>query len=108
MHKKETTINIHKEILKQLNYAAEKTGKSRSEIIVLLCKKMMADREKIEMDRRVKNQPRDVKENWHKLHITVSSYEYEYLLDMRKFFQNKLKHIVLNGLQKRVICRLRV
>ena len=94
MHKTETTINIHKEILKQLNYAAEKTGKSRSQIIMLICKKMMADEEKLEINRRVRNQTRDNKENWHRLHIVVYGYEYEYLLDMKKMFKVSVSFIV--------------
>ena len=84
----ETTVHIHSRILEMLNKRAEITGKSRTFIIKLLMQRVMSDNQKmIKSYSRVKYQERDVKENWHRLHVSMNEYEYEYYLDMRKFYK---------------------
>ena len=49
---------------------------------------------------RVKYQKRDAKENWHRLHIVMNEYEYEYYFDMRKFFKMSVSFILAYGVVK--------
>lgn len=84
----ETTVHMHKEILERLDRGAEITGKSRAVIIKHLMQKMMNNNQKmLKSCSRIQYQKRDVKENWHRLHIIFNEYEYEYSLDMRKFYK---------------------
>ena len=91
----ETTIYVHKRILEMLNKRAEITGKSRTFIIKLLMQRVMSDNQKmIKSYSRIKYQERDVKENWHRFHVSMNEYEYEYYLDMRKFFKMSVSFIL--------------
>ena len=91
----ETTLHVHKSILERLNRVAETTGRSSSFIIKLLFQNMMADNQRmIKTNSRVKYQERDSKENWQRIHIVLNEYEYEYCLDMRKFFKMSVSFIL--------------
>ena len=91
----ETTIYVHKRILEILNKRAEITGKSRTFIIKLLMQRVMSDNQKmIKSYSRIKYQARDAKENWHRLHVGMNEYEYEYYLDMRKFYKMSVSFIL--------------
>jgi len=97
----ETTIQIHKSILKRLNTTAEITGKSRTNLVAYLMQRVMNNNhKKLKFFSRVKYQARDIKENWHKLHITLNEYEYEYFLDMRKFFKMSVSYILAYAVRK--------
>jgi hypothetical protein len=43
---------------------------------------------------RVKYQNRDEEKNWHRIHIVLNEHEYEYYLDMRKFFKMSVSYIL--------------
>ena len=91
----ESTIYVNKSILDILNKGALITGRSRSCIIKILMQRVMRDNQKlIKSYSRIKYQKRDLKENWHRLHIVLNEYEYEYYLDMRKFFKMSVSFIL--------------
>lgn len=91
----ETTINIHKNIMKMLDKGTETTRKSRTFIIKSLMQRMMSDNQKmLKSYSRIKYQRRDEKENWQQLHLILNEYEYEYYLDMRKLFKMSVSFIL--------------
>ena len=91
----ESTIHVHKRILEMLNKSAETTGRTRTFIIKLLMQRVMSDNKKmVKSHSRIRYQVRDVKENWHNLHICMNEYEYEYYLDMRKFYKMSVSFIL--------------
>lgn len=84
----ESTLHVHHSILKKLERGAEVSGISRAFIIQKLMQRLMKDnRNMIKSNSRIQYQERDVKANWRILHIVVNEYEYEYYLDMRKFYK---------------------
>jgi hypothetical protein len=90
-----TTLHVHKSILETLNKRAEVTGRTRTFIIKLLMQRVMNNSQKmIKSYSRIQYQGRDVKLNWHRLHISVNEYEYEYYLDMRKFYKMSVSFIL--------------
>ena len=63
--------------------------------------RVMSDNQKmLKSCSRVKYQERDVKENWHRLHIIMNEYEYEYYFDMRKFFKMSVSFILAYAVMK--------
>ena len=91
----ETTIYINKIILKELSNASEKTGKSRNSIIILLLRRATEDScQLMKSNSTVKYQEHDPIKNWHRLHIQLKEDEYEYCLDMRKFYKMSVSFIV--------------
>ncbi len=91
----ETTIYIHKNTLEMLDRGAARTGRTRTFIMKLLMQRIMRDNQKmLQSHSRVKYQARDAKENWHRLHMVMNEYEYEYYLDMRKFFKMSVSLIL--------------
>jgi hypothetical protein len=91
----DTTMHVHKNILDMLNEGAEKTGKNITSIIKLLMQRVMKDNQQmIKTNSRIKYQMRDEKEKWHRIHIVLNEYEYEYYLDLRKFFKMSVSFIL--------------
>ena len=91
----DTTLHINKRILEMINEYAEKTNISMASVIKLLIQKVMHDnRSMIKTYSRVQYQERDLKENWYRIHIVLNEYEYEYYLDLRKFFKMSVSFIL--------------
>lgn len=91
----ESTLYVNKSILEMLDKGSEKIGRTRIYIIKLLMQRVMRDNQKLlQSYSRVKYQERDQKENWHRLHIILNEYEYEYYLDMRKFYKMSVSLIL--------------
>lgn len=91
----ETTLYVHKSILNKLVEGAAATRKSINSIIKLLVQRIMRDNQRmIKKNSRIKYQERDLKENWHRLHIILNEYEYEYCLDLRKFLKMSVSFIL--------------
>ena len=83
-----STIHVHKKIMEMLNKSAESTGRTRAFIIKLLMQRVMNDNQKLlKSYSRVKYQKRDLKENWHTLHITMNENE-----NMLMKFRNNCSH----------------
>ena len=91
----ETTVHINRGILKMINECAEKKRRTRASIIKLLMQRMMNDNQRmLKSYTRIRYQPRDEKENWYRVHLVLSECEYEYFLDMRKFFKMSVSYIL--------------
>jgi hypothetical protein len=91
----ETTLHVHKCIFEKLDNAALRNMRSRTSIIKLLIQRTMRDhRRMIKTYSRIKYQKRDIKENWNIIHIVLNEYEYEYFLDIRKFFKMSVSFIL--------------
>ena len=97
----ESTIHVHKSILEVLNKSAETTGRTRTSIIKFLMQRVMGNNQKmLKSYSRVRYQERDVKENWHRLHIVMNEYEYEYYFDMRKFYKMSVSFILAYAVKR--------
>ena len=91
----ETTMYFNRALLEELSKASEKVGKSRTCILVLLLKRAMGDSYRLAKSfSPVKYQKSDPSQNWHRLHIQLNEYEYEYCLDMRKLYKMSVSLIV--------------
>jgi hypothetical protein len=97
----ESTIHIHKSILEKLNRGAEMTGKTRTCIVRILMHRIMSDNQQmLKSNARIKYQARDEKENWNRLHVVLNEYEYEYYLDMRKFYKMSVSFILAYAIRR--------
>lgn len=91
----ETTMHVHKSILEMLEKGSETTNRTRTYIIKCIMQRVMRDNRKLLRSYSViKYQDRDLKENWCRIHIILNEYEYEYYLDMRKFYKMSVSFIL--------------
>ena len=96
-----TTLNINKDILEEITYASDITGRSRTEIIILLLKKVMSDNKiKARINSSIKYQRCDEKEKWHKFHVSLRVVDYECFLDLRKVFKMSVSCLVAFAVKK--------
>ncbi len=78
-----------------LDRGVETTGRTRTFIIKVLMQRIMSNNQHmIKSNARIKYQSRDNKDNWHRLHLVLNEYEYEYYLDMRKFYKMSVSFIL--------------
>ena len=97
----ESTIHIHKSILEMLNRGVEMTGKTRICIVRILMRRIMGDNQHmLKSNARIKYQARDEKENWSRIHVVLNEYEYEYYLDMRKFYKMSVSFILAYAVRR--------
>lgn len=91
----ETTLHVHKNILDKLDTGVAISGRSRTSLIKMLIQRMMKHNQNvIKTNSRIKYQERDLKENWKRINIVFNEYEYEYCLDLRKFFKMSVSYIL--------------
>ncbi len=97
----QTTININKIIIEELNKASNKLQLSRSYIIRLLLKELLDDNKEIKIfNSPVKYQSRDLECNWSTFHLTLREDEYEFCLDLRKVYKMSLSFIIAFAVKK--------
>ena len=97
----ETILHVNKCILETLNKSSETTGRTRTFIIMLLMQRVMSDNQKmLKSYSRIRYQERDKKDNWHRLHIILNEYEYEYYQDMRKFYKMSISFILAYAIRR--------
>lgn len=97
----ETTLNIHARILNQIARAAELKGLSRSEMIVILIKKVMDEKWKsLPVGRMVKYQDKGSPGDWHAFHLQLREDDYEYFLDLRKLLKMSVSLILAYAVDK--------
>ena len=97
----ETTLYVHNSIQEKLNWGAVITGRTRTFILKLLMQRVMSENKKmLQSHSRVKYQGGDVKENWHRFHLVLNEYEYEYCLDMRKLFKMSVFFILAYAVRR--------
>jgi hypothetical protein len=97
----ETTLNIRTDITEKINIAARSRAISRSEMIVILIKKVMIDiSDPGRMGRLVRYQERCRPEEWHTFHLQVREDDYEYFLDLRKLLKMSVSLILAYAVEK--------
>jgi hypothetical protein len=97
----ETTLHVHKSILDKLHQGAVTTRRPRTSIIKLLIQRVMSDNQRMtKTNSRVQYQRRDLKENWHRIHVVFNEYEYEYCLDLRKFCKMSVSYILAYAVRR--------
>lgn len=90
-----TTLYMHKSNFNRLEKASKTLGISKNFIIRILLKKMMEDVEVCsKVWTTVKYQEDDTKRNWRQFHLVLHEGEYEYAIDMRKYYKMSLSLIV--------------
>jgi hypothetical protein len=91
----ETTVNINIEAKLRLTAASEVCGIPVSRLIMGLMKRTMKKPETLfRCFTRVQYQRRSPKKQWKLLHLSLFPRDYEYLLDMRKFFKCSVSFLV--------------
>jgi hypothetical protein len=91
----QTTINIDKSVKLVLGRAAWTSGLSRSSMIMILLRKTMMEHKKHLCHwNPVRYQARSMKQVWCRVHVTLSSRDYEYMLDLRKFCKMSVSLLV--------------
>ena len=96
-----TTLNINKDILEQITEVSDITGKSRTQIIIMLLKNVMDDHKmKARINCSIKYQPCDEKYKWHKFHVSLKVTDYECFLDLRKVFKMSVSCLVAFAAKK--------
>ncbi|HNW29884.1 MAG TPA: hypothetical protein PKN50_15505 [Spirochaetota bacterium] len=97
----ETTLNIHTDILEQVNRAARLRCISRSEMIIMLIKRIMDDvSNSVRFGRMVQYQKRSGPDVWHTVHLQVRMDDYEYLLDLRRLLKMSVSLILAYAVRK--------
>ncbi len=91
----ETTLYIGVDVLNKISVAAQKFGISRSEMIIIILKKMMDDiGDPSVFGNLVRYQGRRRPEDWHTFHITLRPDDYEYFIDLRKLLKSSVSMIL--------------
>jgi hypothetical protein len=97
----ETTLNMHADTLAVISCAAKSRGITRSEMIVFLIKKIMKDvPDDIPIGTMVRYQERRSFGEYRVIHVRVSEYEYEYMVDLRKLLKMSVSLICACAVQK--------
>jgi hypothetical protein len=97
----ETTLNMRTDILAMISRVAKSKGISRSSVIIFLIKKVMADvPDALPMGRMVRYQERRGSGEWRVVHVRVSEYEYEYMVDLRKLLKMSVSLICAYAVEK--------
>ncbi len=97
----ETTINMHLVTFKRLSKASELCGVSRSELIMKLVKEMMnSTPDNRSLGKMVQYQERCEPDCWRRFHLQVRMDEYDYMLDLRKFFKMSVSLIIAFAVRK--------
>ena len=95
-----TTLNIKLSLLEMVNNAASICKISRSHFIILLLQRIMKENKKLFGSySQIKYQKSDAEDSWHNFHICFSTYQYEYCLDMRKFFKMSVSFILAYAIE---------
>jgi hypothetical protein len=95
-----TTINIRKDILRQINLASKIIKKSRKNIILILLKKYTDQIPDAVMFSPVKYQKREDPSSWDIFHLNFRGDEYEYCCDLRKIYKKSLSLIIAEAIRE--------
>jgi hypothetical protein len=97
----ETTINVRTDISEKITLAARSRGISRSEMIVILIKKVMDDISSPgRFGKLVQYQDRRSPNEWQTFHVQVREDDYEYFLDLRKLLKMSVSLILAYAVEK--------
>ncbi len=97
----ETTLNINSDIMASLTDAAQRKGISRSEMIMILMKKIMHNvSSPARHGKPIIYQKRAMPDTWHTFHLQLREDDYEYLLDLRKLLKMSVSCILAYAVRK--------
>lgn len=97
----ETTLNMRLDISNMISMAALRKGISRSELVLILFKKVMDDiPDPGRMGNMVQYQERRDKNEWLKFHLVLRVDEYEYVLDLKKLLKMSVSLILAYAVEK--------
>lgn len=97
----ETTINIEKKLLFQLNEVSESFNISKSKLLCMLMQEFTQDPMcKPAVYCRVKHQKKSDKKIWHKLHVSFREDFYEKALDLRKLCKLSVSFLCALAIRK--------
>ncbi len=97
----ETTLNIHTDIFEKIDHAATASRISRSDIIVLLLKKVMDNIKNPDgLGRMVQYQKKSRPEEWRTFHVSLRMDDYEYFLDLRKLLKMSVSLILAYAVKR--------
>jgi hypothetical protein len=84
----DTTINVNVDNIKVLSDAVRATGLTRGYIVSWLLHRMVVEEAlRPVVWKRVRYQDRNLKENWGRLHLSLTPAEYELFLDLKKLYK---------------------
>ena len=90
-----TTLNIHDDKLIKIDRLSREMKKKKRDVIVLLLMRAMSDNRVFRgRFRSVRYQPAAGKEKWNCFHVNFREDEYEYFIDLRKFFKCSVSYIL--------------
>ncbi len=96
-----TTLNVGTDILQQISRAAQAEGIRRSEMMVILIKKVMIDIKNPEcIGKLIRYQARREPEEWEISHLSLRWDDYEYFQDMRKLLKMSVSFILAYAVKK--------
>jgi hypothetical protein len=96
-----TTININDAIMTRLDNAVLSTGKTRSDLIVDVMKKVLGEyRGLLTYRGRVRYQEKGPGDSWKRMHITLLARDYEFFLDSRKLFKRSVSFLIAYAIIK--------
>ncbi|MCP4136803.1 MAG: hypothetical protein GY754_37885 [bacterium] len=97
----DTTININRELLEEVEAAAKLLKMSRSDVVILLLNRVMEKKEiSLEVFKQIKYQFRDLASNWKRIHVYPEVERYEMMLDMRKIFKRSVSLIIATAINE--------
>jgi len=92
----ETTVNLDNGTLYRLRHASASSGRSVAELISLTMKKTMQGGLSFQSNSgRIRYQEERPPQEWSCLHVVLFSREYEFFLDMRKFFKRSVSFLIV-------------
>ncbi len=96
-----TTLYMRRDILEKLTDASYALGMSRTRIVsMLLARFSDTHRQMITAWRQVRYQERRGDVKWHRLHVSYSSNQYEFVIDLRKVCKLSVSRIVAYAIEK--------
>jgi hypothetical protein len=97
----ETTLNIRLDIYEKINHAARHNRISRSDMIILLLKKVMDSLPyPAGPGRMVQYQQKSMPDEWRTFHVSLRMDDYEYFLDLRKIMKMSVSLILAYAVNK--------
>ena len=91
----DTTIYVKIDHAAILSMVEQKSGRSRRDIVSLLMRRLADDRGVTPQPwKRIRYQPRSSRNDWCRLHLLLREDEYEFFLDLRKFYKRSVSFLI--------------
>ncbi len=97
----DTTIYINSILFRRLSEAEKISGQTKSQIVSSLLRRLADDHTAMLVSwSRVRYQKRDAEKNWRRFHLHLRQDEYEFFLDLRKFFKRSVSNLIAYALSR--------